>query len=293
MDDEFSLLEENATEVGLAWTGRPAVSRRDVDLPDGRVLSALVWGEGEPELVLLHGGAQNAHTWDTVALALARPLVALDLAGHGRSSWREDGRYTPTEMADDVAVALGVLAPRSPAVVGMSMGGITTIALAAHHAALVPRAVLVDVTPGVNAEKAAAIMAFVSGPPTFPSFQALLDRTVEHNPTRSLSSLRRGLLHNAEELPDGSWGWRHHLGRGGASGPREVDFAALWDDVSAITAPLMLVRGGASPVVDDEDVAELRRRQPDVRVEVVAGAGHSIQGDRPLELAALLQGFIP
>ncbi|MHB8466403.1 MAG: alpha/beta fold hydrolase, partial [Acidimicrobiales bacterium] len=184
MDDEFSLLEENATEVGLAWTGRPAVSRRDVDLPDGRVLSALVWGEGEPELVLLHGGAQNAHTWDTVALALARPLVALDLAGHGRSSWREDGRYTPTEMADDVAVALGVLAPRSPAVVGMSMGGITTIALAAHHAALVPRAVLVDVTPGVNAEKAAAIMAFVSGPPTFPSFQALLDRTVEHNPTR-------------------------------------------------------------------------------------------------------------
>ena len=55
--------------------------------------------------------------------------------------------------------------------------------------------------------------------------------------------------------------------------------------------PLMLVRGADSPVVDDDDVAELRRRRPDVRVEVVEGAGHSIQGDRPVELAAILDAF--
>jgi pimeloyl-ACP methyl ester carboxylesterase len=36
----------------------------------------------------------------------------------------------------------------------------------------------------------------------------------------------------------------------------------------------------------------LRRRQPDVRVETVAGAGHSIQGDRPVELARVLDGFL-
>jgi pimeloyl-ACP methyl ester carboxylesterase len=54
----------------------------------------------------------------------------------------------------------------------------------------------------------------------------------------------------------------------------------------------MLVRGGApGTVVGDEDVAELLRRQPAARVEVVDGAGHSIQGDRPLELAALLSEF--
>jgi pimeloyl-ACP methyl ester carboxylesterase len=291
VEDEFSLLEENATEVGLAWTGRPAVRRTSVDLPDGRVLSAIVWGDAPPELVLLHGGAQNAHTWDTVALALGVPLVAIDLPGHGRSSWREDGRYLPPSMADDVAVGIGALAPAADTVVGMSMGGLTAIALAAHHAQLVPRLALVDVTPGVNAEKAAAVVAFVSGPPTFASFDELLQRTIEHNPTRSVSSLRRGLLHNAEELPEGTWAWRHHLGRGGADRSREVDFGGLWEDVSAITVPILLARGGISPVVDDEDVAELRRRQPAVRVEVVEGAGHSIQGDKPLELAAMLADF--
>jgi pimeloyl-ACP methyl ester carboxylesterase len=44
-----------------------------------------------------------------------------------------------------------------------------------------------------------------------------------------------------------------------------------------------------SPVVDDDDVAEALRRQPTLRVEVVDGAGHSIQGDRPVELAALVR----
>ena len=50
----------------------------------------------------------------------------------------------------------------------------------------------------------------------------------------------------------------------------------------------MLARGSISPVVDDEDVAELHRRNPDAEVVVVEGAGHSIQGDQPVELAELL-----
>ena len=51
--------------------------------------------------------------------------------------------------------------------------------------------------------------------------------------------------------------------------------------------PLTLARGSLSPVVDDADVAELQRRKPDARVVVFEGAGHSIQGDKPVELAAL------
>ena len=63
----------------------------------------------------------------------------------------------------------------------------------------------------------------------------------------------------------------------------------LWDDFAAVTVPITLVRGSTSPVVDDDDVAEARRRQPDIDVRVIDGAGHSVQGDRPVELAALLR----
>ncbi len=66
--DEFGLLADNAAEAGLPWTGPPALRREFVEVAPGQQVSVLVWGQGDPELVLLHGGAQNAHTWDTVAL---------------------------------------------------------------------------------------------------------------------------------------------------------------------------------------------------------------------------------
>ena len=68
------------------------------------------------------------------------------------------------------------------------------------------RLVLVDVTPGVDGEKAQTIVAFIDGPETFPSFEDLLARTIEFNPTRTESSLRRGILHNAVQQDDGTLG---------------------------------------------------------------------------------------
>jgi pimeloyl-ACP methyl ester carboxylesterase len=44
-------------------------------------------------------------------------------------------------------------------------------------------------------------------------------------------------------------------------------------------------------VVDDADEAELLRRRPNARVEHVAGAGHSVQGDDPVGLASLISDF--
>lgn len=291
--DEFGLFEENAEEVGLAWTGPPMVERRSVAVDGERRVSVLCWGSGPPEFVFVHGGAQNAHTWDTVALALDRPLLAVDLPGHGHSDWRADHSYWPPHLADDVAVVVRELAPTAPLVVGMSLGGLTSICLAAQHPELVGRLAIVDVTPGVDHAKAEPIVTFVSGPETFASFDEILARTVEFNPTRSVSSLRRGILHNAKENPDGSWTWRWDPMREWNFPEGETpDFDALWAKVDQITAPVLFLRG-AEPgsVVGDDDQAELVRRQPGTRVEVVQGAGHSIQGDRPLELARLLRAF--
>jgi pimeloyl-ACP methyl ester carboxylesterase len=290
--DELGLFRENADEAGLEWHGQPAVVRRHVEVGDGRRVSALVWGEADPNLVLLHGGAQNSHTWDTVALALYRPLVAVDLPGHGHSDWRADHDYSPPSLADDVAVAVRSLAPRARAVVGMSLGGLTAISLAARHPELVRRLVVVDVTPGVDRAKAEPIITFVSGPERFANFDEILDRTVKHNPTRTVSSLRRGVLHNARELPDGSWEWRYDRERASYSDGVIPNLADLWDELESVTAPLLLVRGGSSGVVGDEDVAELLRRQPKAEVIVVDGAGHSVQGDRPVELAGVIAAFL-
>ncbi len=290
--EEFSLLRENAEELGIPWRGPPRVERRFVAAPGGRRVGALVWGEAPARLVLLHGGAQNAHTWDGVALALDLPLVAIDLPGHGHSEWRADHAYDPHTLAADVAPAVEALAPAAELVCGMSLGGLTAIALAAHRPELVRRLAVVDVTPGTDHAKAEPIVAFVSGPETFESFDAILERTVRFNPTRSLASLRRGVLHNARELPDGRFCWRYDPLRSWRAPGGVVDFTSLWTEVSAVRAPVLLVRGRLSRVVADEDAAEFRRRQPRLRMASIEGAGHSVQGDRPLALAALLREFL-
>jgi len=298
--DEFGLFPENVSEFGLPVTGIPTVRRVEVpaELNAGRTVSSLVWALSDPQLVFVHGGAQNAHTWDTVALALGVSLVAVDLPGHGHSDWREDGAYTPANLAADIAVAIARLAPNAAAVIGMSLGGLASLELAGRRPDLVRKLMLVDITPGVNQQKAKAVIDFVDGPQSFASFDELLARTIQHNPTRSESSLRRGILHNAHPTAAGDWQWNYDR-RGHArsrdeisAGPDAVELLSmspLWDRFSRLTCPITLVRGSLSPVVDDEDVAEALRRQPALRVEVVDGAGHSIQGDRPVELAALIR----
>jgi pimeloyl-ACP methyl ester carboxylesterase len=288
--DELSMFRENADEYGIPWTGPPDVRRADADV-DGRRVSALVWGSSPPRLVLLHGGAQNAHTWDTVALALDRPLVAIDLPGHGHSDGGRNGSVDVLANAADVATAMRALATPPVDLVGMSLGGLTAIAIADANPDLVRTLTLVDITPGVDSEKASIIRAFINGPESFPSFDEILARTIEFNPTRTESSLRRGILHNALQRDDGSWVWRYARFRSAEPGEMP-EIPVGWDSLSRLSMPLMLARGMRSQsVVTDADEAELLRRVPSARVEHFAESGHSIQGDQPVELARVLADF--
>ena len=284
--DELGLFHENAAEAGLEWHGAPTVRRVETDVGDGRSLSALRWGTDAPQVVFLHGGGQNAHTWDTVLLALGRPALCVDLPGHGHSGDVDPGRPVgPRSFAEDVAVVVREHAPNAQLVVGMSLGGLTAIELSVVAPELVRRLALVDVTPGTDREKASDIVAFLAGPESFESFEEILERTVAFNPPRSELSLRRGILHNAYALDDGRWVWRHQRTRLAQDGEVNIDFGDLWDDVAAIDVPILLLLGDRSPVVDEADVAMFVERQPDAEVITVQDAGHSIQGDQPLVLA--------
>ena len=45
-------------------------------------------------------------------------------------------------------------------------------------------------------------------------------------------------------------------------------------------------------MIGDEDVSEWMRRRPDTVHIVVDGAGHSIQGDKPIEMAILIEALM-
>jgi esterase len=284
---EFALLPENAEQAGVEGP-LPHVQRIDA----GSV-SALQWGDSTPRIVFLHGGGQNAHTWDTVIVGLGQPALAVDLPGHGHSGWREDGDYSPQHNAAAVAPVLNELAPHADLVVGMSLGGLTAIGLGAIAPHLVRELVLVDVTPSAlrrhseMTKEQLGTVALVQGDREFPSFAAMLELTTAAAPHRDPKSLRRGVFHNSRRLDNGIWTWRYDTIR------KIPDFDSLWGDVDGLSAPITLVRGGNSGFVSDEDAAELGQRAQAFRgVHVIEGSGHSVQSDQPRALIDILRAVL-
>lgn len=285
---EFALLPENAEQAGVQGP-LPDVERVEAGTGEDKV-SALRWGTAPPRIVFLHGGGQNAHTWDTVIVGLGEPALAVDLPGHGHSAWRADGDYSPQLNADTLLRALREHAAGAELVVGMSLGGLTAIRLATLAPELVNELVLIDVTPSALqrhselTKEQQGTVALMHGEREFPSFQAMLDLTVAAAPHREVKALRRGVFHNSRRLDNGNWTWRYDAIR------KFPDFSGLWDDVDALSAPITLVRGGRSGFVTDEDADELRRRARHFRqAHVVDDAGHSVQSDQPRALSGLLR----
>lgn len=282
--DEFTYLLENAEQAGVDGP-LPAVQR----LERGPI-SALRWGAAPPRVVFLHGGGQNAHTWDTVILGLGLPALAIDLPGHGRSAWREDGDYGPALNAAAVEPVIAELAPDADLVVGMSLGGLTAMRLAVTAPELVPKLVMIDVTPSAPerheqmTQAQMGAVALVRGDRSFPSFEAMVEVTVAASPHRSRESLQRGVFHNSKQLDDGTWTWRYDTFRKGDG------FTGLWDDAALLTTPTTLVRGGKSFFVNDDDATRFAEIAPGFqRVIVVPDSGHSVQGDQPRVLVEILR----
>ncbi len=291
-----------------AGVRRAGLAIDDVRLPfehdviaNGIRLHLVEWRPDEatptsPPVVLLHGGSLTARTWDLVALALSRRhhCVAVDLRGHGNSEWPADGDYRHAALAADVAAVIDDLALARPVVVGQSMGGLAAIRLAGERSDRLAGLVVVDIGPDLRADAAREIMAFTQHDQVLDDVDAFVERALAFNPRRRRDLLRQSLRHNLRQLPDGRWTWKWDTRR-----LRDVDLerlrvehAALWEWVGRIRCPTLVVRGERSRVFLAEDEAALAAAIPGARRAVVAGAGHTVQGDNPAGLLDVLEPFL-
>ena len=290
--DDLELLLQEVAEFGIELESPPQWERVNVDRSDGGTVSTIVWGTDDPRAAFLHGGGLNAHTWNTTVLSGGWPAVALDLPGHGDSSWHDDVDYRPERLAGPVAEVLARLAPNSEVVVGQSLGGLTAIALAATHPELVKRLVVIDVSPGLVVGGGNQVRDFLAGPDSFASRDEIVDRALEFGfgPTRA--AVERGVLRNTRVRDDGRVVFKHHFANlsSGTGVSMPSDFASLWPALESIAVPVLLVRGSRG-FLNDELEKEFLARTPGA-VAVTIESGHNVQEEAPLELASAITEFL-
>ncbi|QGN53198.1 alpha/beta fold hydrolase [Novosphingobium sp. Gsoil 351] len=275
-------------------TGRRQTIR--IPIADGLTLAADVAGPpGAPTVILGHGGGQTRHSWDKCELQLAEAgyfAINYDLRGHGDSDWSRDGEYTMEARADDLA-HVAALGSRPFALVGASMGGVTAL-VAATLGLQASAIVLVDIVPKMNLAGADKVRGFMAASPNgFATLEEAADAISAYYPERPRPKDLSGLHKNLRLGDDGRyrWHWDPWMMNDMRGDPRRllgIMDAADWTD----RIPTLLVRGMKSDIVDEDGVADLRRRIPALEVADIRGAGHMVAGDRNDEFNAAVIEFL-
>ena len=111
-----------------------------------------------PPILLLHGITSFGRTWDWIVPTLAERfrVLRLDFRGHGQSD-RAPGEYSVAGYVSDAVAAMEQAAGRPCVVMGHSLGGATTAALAQRHSALLTGAIMED--PPLGPTKPSEVMS--------------------------------------------------------------------------------------------------------------------------------------
>lgn len=289
-------LKSTAVRAGFSFDEVVLPSEKTVRI-SGLRFRYLDWGtQGLRPILFLHGGALTAHTWDLCCLALRGEFhcIALDQRGHGDSDWAPDADYSIAAQREDVKGFVDKLGLDRFVLVGMSMGAINALAFAIHYPERLSHLVLIDAGPEVRRPGSSRIRDFVNGSAKPEKLDEIIERALAFNPRRDPTVLRRSLMHNLRRGPDGSWSWKYdrrrfqQMDRDAHAAERH----GLADGLAKVTCPTLVVRGAESDVFHDEDAEHLAKRLSDGRYVTIQGAGHTVQGDNPKDLAAALREFL-
>lgn len=244
-------------------------------------------GEGAP-VVLLHGFPFNRSMWreQIDALSATHRVIAPDLRGHGASSVTSEPA-TMEEMAADVAALLDELRVGATVFVGLSMGGYVALALAREYATRVRALVLADTRAqaddedGRRTREATAQRVLEEGmePIAETMIPKLLAPSTRSDRPDTIERVRTMILHTEPE------GAASAL-RGMALRRDQTEF------LPSLRSPALIMVGSEDAITPPSDSKAMHERIADSELEIIEGAGHLSNIERPAEFNRALYAFL-
>ena len=248
-----------------------------------------VRGDGAP-LTLVHGLAYDRRGWGRLPDLLAERfrVVLVDNRGVGESD-APPGPYTVAQMAADVIGVLDDAGIERTSVLGVSLGGYIAQQVALAAPERVERLVLVSTAPGgpkAHPMPAATVEVFARYPTMEreAGLRMFVENSLGARGVRELPDLVEEILRYRLERAPTVDAWRAQATAGATFDASER--------VGEISAPTLVVHGGADVVVDPRNAALLGELIPGARVEVVPDRGHLLIWEDSPRLAEFVTEFL-
>jgi pimeloyl-ACP methyl ester carboxylesterase len=249
-------------------------------------------GSGPP-LILLHGFPFNRSMWREQAEALSERyrVITPDLRGMGETTAAAarvgDEPATMNMMAQDVADLMDQLRISRAAIGGISMGGYVALALLHKFRLRVRALILADTRPQADTDEARANREQQARKVLDEGMDSLVDAMLPKLLAPSTINEQPSIVERLREMMNST------SAAGAAAALRGM---ALRSDrtffLPDILAPTLIIVGSEDRITPLEDAELLRREIRGSRLEVIEGAGHVSNLERPMQFNYALKDFL-
>ena len=258
---------------------------------NGLNIHYLDWGSaGKPPLILLHGIARTARTFDHVAphFTANYHVLAVDMRGHGDSAWDPQGSYVVEDYVKDIAALIAHLKLRNIVLWGNSTGGRVAQMIAGLHPELVTAVIVEDVGPErpreVSNSRADRLAKEAEG---WATADDMLVQVKKENPRTPEPVLKELVRYGSKQRADGRIVWKRDPTILNGFVPTE-----LWSTVRLIKAPIIYILGGASTIVPLDTQQEIKAALPQAEIVTLPGLGHYPSDEQPAQFLAVADRFL-
>lgn len=282
-----------------------AVQELRCTLASGLRLAARLHNQGAPQRVLaVHGWLDNAASFDALASHLPEvELLAVELAGHGRSGHRPAGAwYHYVDYLDELLEVLDQLGWQQSHWLGHSLGGALLSLLAAARPERVGRLVLLESGGPLGGHAGDAVTQLRRGledraryrpgrrPRVFADIGQAVAARRQANPGLS-EPAASALVERGVAAVEGGWTWASDP-RLTLASPFRVDEAQVRALLAAIACPTLVVLADPPmPYLRPEDRAARMAALAAARIETLPGH-HHLHMETPAAVADLLRPFL-
>ncbi|GAB3890923.1 alpha/beta fold hydrolase [Microbispora bryophytorum] len=265
-------------------TEAEATESSTLSLDDGDIHVCQDGPRDAPALLLIHGSASSARSWDCLVPLLtgSHRVIRIDLLGHGRSAKPAGPSYAPPDQGRRVGMALDRLGVEHAIVAGHSSGGTVATALAEQRPDLVIALALINTGPRMDAFIASesAAIAPAQWPPTDEQIRRLAS-----------SGFSRAGYRIPQELLDEVRMMTFHTFTATMRATRDyLEQQALPERLTAIGKPLLVIFGADDRRWRSSSAADYLK-VPGAKVEMLPGLGHSPMLEDPARTAGPLLAF--